>query len=194
MGRGPLVSLRRPSPAAVAAFLATQRDAAPAFPAPLPAAAPPGFVLDTYALELGRGPFAFRAARDALFAWRHVDLGWLDVQPRERPPRPGDVLAMLARVGGAWFASACRVRAVFDEPGRAGYEYVTLPAHVERGAERFSVTWAGGDSPVRFEIRAVSRPGPWWVAAGLPLARASQRRFGRESPAALLRAVREALA
>lgn len=192
MGAGPLVSLRRPSAAAVAAFLEAQRDAPPAFAEPLPEVAPPGFVLDRYALELGRGAADFRAARAALFAWRHVDLGWLDVQPRGLPPRAGDVVAMLARVGGAWFANACRVREVFDAPGRAGYEYVTLPAHVELGAERFSVTWDGAESPVRFEIRAVSRPGPWWVAAGRPLARAAQRRFGRESPAALRRAVRAA--
>lgn len=186
------MALRRPAPARVAAFLDAQRDAPPSFPAPLPDVAPPGFVRDDYALELGHGVAAFRAARAALFAWRHVDLGWLDVQPREHPPREGAVVAMLARVAGVWFANASRVVAVFDEPGRAGYEYVTLPAHAERGVERFSVLWPGGDARVRFEIGAVSRPGPWWVAAGRPLARAAQLRFGRECPAALLRAVREA--
>ena len=189
----PLTSLRRPTDAALAAWLARQRDVRPSFEAPLPDVAPPGFNLDSCRLELGAGPAVFAAARDALRRWAHCDMGWLDIAPRAALPAPGLQLAMLVRLGGLWFANACRVRSVFDEPGTTGYEYVTLPEHAECGAERFEVR-AARDGQVVFEIRAVSRPARWWVAAGKPLVRAAQARFRRDSPAALLRAVRASLA
>jgi len=189
----PLISARRPTDAALADWLAGQRDVRPSFEAPLPDRAPPGFNLDSCRLELGSGPAVFAAARDALHRWAHCDMGWLDMAPRGAPPAPGLQLAMLVRLGGLWFANACRVRSVFDGPGSSGYEYVTLPDHAECGAKRFEVR-AAPDGRVLFEIRAVSRPARWWVAAGRPLVRAAQARFRRDCPAALLRAVRATLA
>jgi len=136
-----LISLRRPSDAALADWLARQRDVRPSFEAPLPDVAPPGFDLDSCRLELGAGPAVFAAARDALRRWAHCD----------------------------------------------------MPDHAECGVERFEVR-AERDGGVVFEIRAVSRPARWWAAAGRPLVRAAQAQFRRDSPAALLRAVRAGLA
>ena len=189
----PRISLRRPTDAALAGWLARQGDARASFEAPLPDVAPAGFDLDSCRLELGAGPAVFAAARDALRRWAHCDTGWLGIAPRAAPPAPGLSFAMLVRLGGVWFANACRVRSVFDEPGSTGYEHVTLPDHAECGVERFEVR-AERDGRVVFEIRAVSRPARWWVAAGRPLVRAAQARFRRDSPAALLRAVRAGLA
>ncbi|HEX5010001.1 MAG TPA: DUF1990 domain-containing protein [Planctomycetota bacterium] len=184
----PLISARRPTLASLADWLARQRDARPSFDGPLPDVAPSGFDLDGCRLELGSGAAVFTAAREALRRWAHCDMGWVDIMPREAPPTPGLVAAMLVHLGGLWFANACRVRDVFDEPTSSGYEHVTLPDHAECGAERFEVRMAS-DGRVLFEIRAVSRPARWWVAAGRPLVRAAQARFRRDSPAALRRAL-----
>jgi len=189
----PRISLRRPTDAVLAGWLARQRDARASFEAPLPDVAPAGFDLDSCRLELGAGPAVFAAARDALRRWAHCDTGWLGIAPRAAPLAPGLSFAMLVRLGGVWFANACRVRSVFDEPGCTGYEHVTLPDHAECGVERFEVR-AERDGRVVFEIRAVSRPARWWAAAGRPLVRAAQARFRRDSPAALLRAVRAGVA
>ena len=192
MRRVPLVSTRRPQGTELAAWLERQRATAPSFEGPLPDSAPPGFDLDVERVPLGAGGVVFAAAREALRRWAHCELGWLEAAPRAAPPAPGLVFAMLARVAGLWFANACRVRRVVDEERAAGYEHVTLADHAERGAESFLVRWAADDA-VSFEIRGVSRPARWWVAAGRPVARAAQARFRRDAAAALQRAVRAAL-
>jgi uncharacterized protein (UPF0548 family) len=71
---------------------------------------------------------------------------------------------------------------------RFGFAYGTLPGHIERGEERFSIEWLPDDT-VWYDIRAFSRPRHWLVRLGYPLARRLQRRFVRDSQSAMLRAV-----
>ena len=83
---------------------------------------------------------------------------------------------------------AARIVYVIEEPRRFGFAYGTLPGHVERGEERFCVEWQGDDT-VWYDREAFSQPRYWMVRLGKPIARRVQRRFGRESKAAMLRAV-----
>jgi len=79
-----------------------------------------------------------------------------------------------------------------DEEGpvkRYGFAYDTLPEHPESGEERFTVEWRGDDA-VWYDILAFSRPQQFLARLGYPLSRRLQKRFDRDSAAAMLRAVR----
>src|SRR5262249_55066407 len=78
----------------------------------------------------------------------------------------------------------CRIVHVVDEPRRFVFAYGTLPGHVESGEERFLIEWLPDDS-VWYDLRAFSRPRLWLVRLLYPLARRQQRRFARESLAAM---------
>src|SRR5262249_16358600 len=116
---------------------------------------------------------------------------WVLIEPRGAPIEKEQMLAMVARVFGVWWVNACRIVYVLDEEEpvrRFGFAYGTLPAHIERGEERFSVEWRD-DDPVWYGPGAVSRPRYGAVRLGSPIARTLQRRFVRESKLAMQRAV-----
>lgn len=66
--------------------------------------------------------------------------------------------------------------------------YGTLPAHSERGEERFSVELLP-DGSVWYELYSFARGGGRLVRAGYPVRRLLQRRFARDSGRAMSRAV-----
>lgn len=190
-------SFRRPTQEQVRKFLATQ--------APLPFSypevgatrgpAPAGYSFDHNRVELGAGREAFEAACEALRAWRMFHPAVAEVIPTGAPLAGGTPVAVLARAGGVWWLNAARVVYVFDEPGPPrlfGFAYGTLPDHVERGEERFTIEW-GADDRVWYDLRAFSRPAHWLARLGYPLARRAQKRFARASLAAMKEAVAEAL-
>jgi uncharacterized protein (UPF0548 family) len=74
------------------------------------------------------------------------------------------------------------------EPRRFGFAYGTLPGHVESGEERFLIELADDDS-VWYDILAFSRPNHFLTRLGYPFVRRLQKRFGRDSAAAMVRVV-----
>ncbi len=101
-------------------------------------------------------------------------------------------MAVLARSFGLWWLNACRIVAVFGGEGAAsrfGFAYGTLPDHVGTGEERFLVEWDRGNDSVWYDILAFSRPRQLLARLGYPVMRRKQRRFGRDSAAAMRRAV-----
>jgi uncharacterized protein (UPF0548 family) len=104
------------------------------------------------------------------------------------------VVAVIARKFGIWSINACRIVYGIDEPGsihRYGFAYGTLPDHVEKGEERFMVEWDQGMGEVWYDILAFSRPRHPLIRAGNVYIRRMQKRFGRESAAAMQRMVEE---
>jgi uncharacterized protein (UPF0548 family) len=99
------------------------------------------------------------------------------------------VVAILARSLGLWWLNACRIVTVVDEEDRFGFAYGTLPDHAGTGEERFLIERDDQDSSVWYDILAFSRPHQFLVRLGCPYMRVIQRRFGRESAAAMCRAV-----
>ena len=88
--------------------------------------------------------------------------------------------------------NACRIVYVVDEEGpvtRFGFANGTLPGHAEAGEERFLVEWDRASGEVGYDILAFSRPHSFLARLGYPYVRRVQRRFGRESAAAMMRAV-----
>ena len=74
---------------------------------------------------------------------------------------------------------------------RYGFAYGTLPEHAESGEERFTVEWHEADDAVWYDIVAFSRPQQLLARLGYPFARRLQKRFARDSAAAMQIAVVE---
>jgi uncharacterized protein (UPF0548 family) len=193
----PLVSLSRPSDASLRQFADRQRGANLTYDCvgvTNSADSPPGYVRDHNRVELGRGEAAFSAARDALRNWDQFRLGWVEPFPGDTSIETGEVVVIVARVAFAWVRNACRIVYTVDEPTRFGFAYGTLPGHLESGEERFLIEWDRGDDIVSYDILAFSRPAGWLARLSYPFARSQQRRFGRDSRAAMQRSVARRLA
>jgi uncharacterized protein (UPF0548 family) len=155
-------------------------------------APPANFDADHNRVQIGIGRAVYEVACEAIRRWAMFPHAWTEVYPAERKIRAGDTVAVLFRVMGLWWLNACRIIDVLDETEpvrRFGFTYGTLPGHVECGEERFSVEWHADDS-VWYDLRAFSRPRHWLLRLGYPIARRYQRRFVRDSQAAMREAVR----
>jgi uncharacterized protein (UPF0548 family) len=153
-----------------------------------------GYTIDHNRLKLGIGHATFERAVAALREWKHFDLGWARIVPPETPLEKGANVAVLARTFGFWSLNACRIVYVIDEDGpelkRFGFAYGTLPNHAECGEERFMIEWQANDDSVWYDIRAFSRPN-LLAKLGYPLARSLQKKFARDSLAAMWKIARQ---
>jgi uncharacterized protein (UPF0548 family) len=147
-----------------------------------------GFNVDHNRTRLGQGEQTYQHAVAALQSWKQFDLGWVSIVPRGKPLEVGTTVAVQAQTFGFWSLNAARIIYVIDEKrdgnARFGFAYGTLPDHVERGEERFTVEWEADDS-VWYDIYAFSRPKHPLVRLGFPVARMLQRRFVSESLAVM---------
>ncbi len=189
-----MLSLRKPSAETTRRFLTAQGKLDFTYSAVGATAnqVPNGFVVDHTRVKLGAGEPVFRAAKAALERWRQFDLGWLEAWPPETPIQTGEVVAIVGRAIGLWWLNACKIIYVVDESGpisRFGLAYGTLPGHAARGEERFLIEWNQADNSVWYDILAFSRPNSLLTRLGYPMVRRAQKRFGRESSAAMLEAV-----
>jgi uncharacterized protein (UPF0548 family) len=145
---------------------------------------PAGYDLDHNRVQLGEGREVFEKACAAIREWILFPQPWTEIHPSQAPIEKGTVVAVLVHLFGLWWLNACRIVYVIDEPRRFGFAYGTLPGHAERGEERFSVEWSE-DGTVWYDIRAFSRPRFWLARLGYPISRRVQRRFVRDSKAAM---------
>ena len=98
---------------------------------------------------LGRG----RAAACTLYETGWTKLCWL-----EAPIKEGTVVGTLGRHFGSWALNACRIAYVIEEEEPLLQRYgFALPAHVERGEERFTVEWHCADDSVFYEVFSFCR-------------------------------------
>lgn len=157
-------------------------------------AAPPGFVLDRYGCDLGSGRATFDAARAALRAFAHYPASFTRVVRLAPTLTPGMVFGTVATHFGFASMNPCRVAYVLDEPaaGRFGFGLGTLPGHAAAGEERFLVSRDLASGATRYDVQAFSRPSAWLARLGRPAARRVQRRFQRESCAAMRRIAEQA--
>ena len=190
-----MLSLRKPSADALRRFLAAQELPFTYEAVGATAETPPaGYVVDRTRIKLGEGEQVFRSAIAALRRWEQFRLGWVEAWPPDTPIRP-------RRGRGG------------DGPGHRRLVAQRLPGRVRRGrggavprssgsptarcpatsrAAR-SGSWSSGTgatTPCGIDILAFSRPNHVLARLGYPVVRRLQRRFGRDSAAAMLRAVR----
>ena len=132
----------------------------------------------------------FESAVAALKNWKQFDLGWVTAVPRHTPVEVGAVVAVMTKHFGFWSLNACRIVYLINDEKpvkRFGFAYGTLSGHVERGEERFSIEWHPDTNEVWYDIFAFSQPHNLLVQLGFPLARMLQKRFARDSMAAMVR-------
>jgi len=195
-----MFALTKPSPERIQRFLDTQRHL-PLLYANVGAtnAQPPaGYKIDHNRIQLGYGEQTFHRAIAAERDWKMHDLGWLELCWPDAPIEVGSTVAVLCSHFGFWSCHPAKIVYVIDEEDehshRFGFGYGTLPAHDEEGEERFLIEWRRKDDSVWYDILAFSRPASMMARLGYPLVRMLQKRFGKESKSAMLRAVAEPLA
>lgn len=190
-----MISLRKPSPAAITQFLREQHSAPLSYnfanlSREIPSChTPPGFVFDHRREPIGSGAVAWERAKLAIHEWVMFQNGWTHLHAPQGRPRAGHVVGMLVWICGLWWLNPCRVLYEIDETTssgmkRFGFGYGTLPAHVERGEERFLVEQDSAGN-VFYDLAAFSHPRNPLVRLFSPLARRIQLRFGRDSMAAM---------
>jgi uncharacterized protein (UPF0548 family) len=190
------LSLSRPSDPAVARLLAAQASLPFTYAAvgTSRTGAPPDYIVDHNRALLGSGAEAFARGVAALQRWAQFELGWAAICWPTTPIAVGAVVAVRSRQWGFWSLNVARIVYLIDEAGpprRWGFAYGTLPGHVMRGEERFLVEWHADDR-VWYDLLAFSQPRHPLVRLGRPVARRLQRRFARDSQAAMVRAVQQA--
>lgn len=202
IGRGaaswrPMILLRKPTAKTIQNFLARQSGLAFTYQSVgATATGPPtGYMVDHTRIKLGQGEAVFAAAKAAMKQWRQMDLGWVHAWSPGQSIVKGALVGVAGRFVGLWWLNACQIVYVTQEKGaveRFGVAYGSLPGHIALGEERFLVEWTRADDNVWFDILAFSRPRQLLARLGYPLLRRLQKRFGRESAAAMLRIAQNA--
>jgi uncharacterized protein (UPF0548 family) len=185
--------LSKPSEKQIRDFLVSQRDRPLSYPyAGTGNLAPAGYKTDHNRIKLGEGAEVFERAVDALRRWEIFNIGWLQLCWPDAPIEKGSTVAVLGHHLGFWSLNACRIVSVIDDdedPRQYGFAYGTLPEHVERGQETFTVQWRTEDDSVWYDLLAYSKPKHILAKLGYPITRALQKDFARDSMKAMLRAV-----
>ncbi|MCE7980583.1 MAG: DUF1990 domain-containing protein [Caldilinea sp. CFX5] len=189
--------LMRPTTVTITHFLQEQATQPFAYPAvgATQTTPPVGYVVDHNRVQLGSGVTCYQQACAALQRWEMFNLGWLHLCWPTTPVATGATVGVLAHVFVFHILNACRIVYTINEATtdytRFGFAYGTLPGHIEQGEERFLIEWRHADDSVWYDILAFSQPRHWLVRLGYPVARHFQKRFSRDSKAAMGRAVNE---
>ena len=181
--------MRRPSIAEIEHFLDRSRQLPLSY-------GPPGIVrhpsaesrFDEQLVTIGQGTADFDRARTALETWKHFDIGWVEVFPKQPTIEAGTVVAVLIRHLGFWSLNGARVLYCVggsDDRTAFGFAYGTLTNHAESGEELFELFIDGQSGDVIYRIRAVSWPQSPLAYIGQPFVRLLQARFRRDSAASM---------
>lgn len=183
--------VRRPSPHEIKRFL----DRSQSLPLSydrigIAKESPRGFKIDQASSIIGRGEASFARAKQALSNWQQFDLGWVELHPHGAPIEEGTVIAVLVQHLGFWSLNGCRVVYLIDEAEmKFGFAYGTLTNHAELGEEIFELSFDPATEEVTYRIRAVSKARAVAARVGYPFTRFLQKRFRRDSIAAMRRAL-----
>ncbi len=193
-----MLSWRKPSVESVRRFLTEQAalDFSYSEVGATATTPPVNYVVDRTRIKLGEGESVFYSASAALKRWEQFRLGWVDVWSPDTPIKSGEVVAVMGQAIGLWWLNSARIVYVVNEFGtisKFGFAYGTLPGHAERGEELFLIEWDRADDSVWYHILAFSLPNHFLTRLGYPFVRRTQKRFGRDSAAAMFRAVNAAL-
>jgi uncharacterized protein (UPF0548 family) len=193
-----LFLLTKPSDEQIRNIIAAQRNTPFSYPdvGATAGTLPAGYKVDHNRVKLGAGEAAFKRAVAAVRSWGMFDTGWMRLCWPDARIERGTTVVLLASLPGLWSLNVCRVVYTIDADDavsrRYGFAYGTLPVHEALGEERFQVEWSRADDSVSYDILAFSRPKSLMARLGYPVARLMQRRFGRDSKRAMVRAVNAA--
>ncbi len=148
-----------------------------------------GYNIDHNRIVIGRGQTDWERARTSIQSWKMFDMPWVEVYRPQTPIRKDENVAVLILHFGFYSLNAARIVYTIDEPERYGFAYGTLTEHGESGEERFSVELDPITGDVSYDLLAFSTPNHFLARLGYPLTRSLQKRFARDSKAAMLGAV-----
>jgi uncharacterized protein (UPF0548 family) len=190
-----MFTLQKPSVANLRQFIRHQEDQPFSYPVvgATQGTLPVGYDVDRNRVQLGTGRDTFERAKAALHRWKMFDPGWVWLHWPDVPIAVDSTVAVVAYVYGLWITNACRIVYVQEETGSVetfGFAYGTLPAHIERGEERFLVQWDHHDDSVWYDLLAVSQPNHLIARLGYLYVRHLQRRFAQDSLRAMQRAIK----
>ncbi|TLM87115.1 DUF1990 family protein [Pseudarthrobacter sp. NamE5] len=130
-------------------------------------------------VHLGAGLATYQRVAAGILSWELQRRAGLRVRADSPTVVPGARVVSGFGIGPFRLKVPCEVVWVHeprrqDEPQSAGFGYGALPGHPARGEESFEVR-IDGCGEVFLRIRAFSKPGNWFYAAGAPVTRAAQR-------------------
>jgi uncharacterized protein (UPF0548 family) len=178
--------LRRPAGNVIEQFLSEQRNRPLSYKEVQATSAqlPAGYDVDHNRVCLGQGQEVFKRACQSLRHWQMFKLGWIELLRHDTPIEVDATVAVLIHHWGFYSLNASRIVYVVNEERRFGFAYGTLEDHAEQGEEKFLIEWQS-DGFVWYDILAFSRPRQWQARVGKPLVRILQKRFARDSMAAM---------
>ena len=141
--------------------------------------APAGYATVLEEVHLGSGLRVYQRVAAGILSWELQRRAGLRVRTDSPRAVPGARVASGFGVGPLRLDAPCEVVWVREPlpagmPQSAGFGYGALPGHPARGEESFEVE-INGNAEVLVRIRAFSKPGNWFYAAGGLVTRAAQR-------------------
>jgi uncharacterized protein (UPF0548 family) len=178
--------LREPSDAEIGRFLERQRVMLFSYPevGASREGAPPGYGVNYHRGRLGYGQETYKRAIEALRRWKMYETGWTRLCWPDAAISEGTIVVVVGRHLGIRSLNACRIAYVYEDEvptfKRFGFAVGTLPGHVERGEERFTVEWNRADDAVTYEV---------FAKLAQPLARRIQGHFAPDSLQSMAEAI-----
>lgn len=156
-------------------------------------AAPSGYPVNHLRKEVGKGEKTYKKAIAALNSWQMYATDWTEVHPPNAPVQEGEAFVTLVNHLGFWSLNPCRIVYTLNEEtqyySQNSFAIGTLPAHSEKGEERFTVEWNKETGVVKYELYAFARAQHWFAKIGFPFVTLLQKRFAEDSYKAMLNAV-----
>ncbi|KAL6589511.1 hypothetical protein ACP70R_050334 [Stipagrostis hirtigluma subsp. patula] len=155
-----------------------------------------GFFVNRSRLLIGSGASTFNHAKCALLSWRHLALGWANVEP-DTPVKVGTRFCICNREVIPWIMLPLQMAYVTDGNGNSAghtkggmfaFGSGTLQGHLLAGEERFSVQLDEEDR-VWYEVFSFSKPAHILSTLCYPYVQLRQKHFAQQSGQALLRHV-----
>ena len=140
---------------------------------------PAGYATVLEEAHLGSGLRVYQRVAAGILSWELQRRAGLRVRTDSPRVVPGARVVSGFGVGPLRLDAPCEVVWVHEPlpagiPQSAGFGYGALPGHPARGEESFEVE-INGNAEVLLRIRAFSKPGNWFYAAGGLVTRAAQR-------------------
>ncbi|MFL2869847.1 MAG: DUF1990 family protein [Pirellulaceae bacterium] len=147
---------------------------------------PKGFRLDRFTFRLGSGDEAFEAAREAIDSWQMFNHSMASLHPMDSNTSLQTCVTVLFGGYGLWILNPARILYRLSESNlrdghvkQYGFAYGTLPGHIAKGEECFSVEMDTITKEVQFRITVISRPGHFLSWIGGMIMTREQKRFRR---------------
>ena len=188
-----MIKLRKPSGRDIERILDSSREAEFNYPFTgvtrellVDGDGPKGFRLNRFTVSLGSGDEVFEAAKEAIDSWQMFNHSMASLHPVGIDTSLQTCVAVLFRGYGLWILNPARILYRLSESslrdGRVrqfGFAYGTLPGHIAKGEECFSVEIDTITNEVQFRITVISRPGHLLSWIGSLIMTREQKRFRR---------------